>query len=146
MISNDNFLHVVKTSFTFLENDFGFKYHGFEEKARLIKINYLKKELLVSIIYNRPNNYIEVNVYNYISKVEPGKYDWKYSVGLEHIIKKETGVYYDFDSIKSEDLNTKIEVNSMLLKKYGLNILSGAEWYSWGKITGYEQYVPPELP
>lgn len=102
--------------------------------------------MLVEINYSRSNDYVDIVLYNYITKVPPGKYDWKYSVGLDSIIKKQTGD--NLESMVDEKINfsEKVLIFAKLLERYGRSILDGNEWYSWGDVRGYSQYVPPNLP
>lgn len=146
MLEVKYFLNIVRKSFSFLEELYDFKYIGFEDKSRKITINYKKNELITSIEYSRVNDCIEVNIFNHVSIVKPGEYNWKYSLDLSSLIKKNEGVDFDFNSLKNSSLDEKIEINSFYLKTYGEAILSEKEWFSWGDIFDYKQYVPPHLP
>lgn len=146
MIEAIYFSNEVKKAFLFLEEQYNFQYVGFKDEPRLIIVKYKKNELIITIEYSRANNYIEVNIYNHVSVVNPGEYSWKYNLSIGFLIKKYEGEFIDFNTIKDFSLEEKIEFNSFYLKKYGDTILSEKEWFSWGDIADYKQYVPPDLP
>ena len=138
---------LVQQGFAFLQNEFGFEKPYLDSTNRSYFVNYKKEELLVRVLYSITNNYIEVTIYNHISKVPPGKYDWRYSVCLMHLLGKRDPPL-DYNKFMSDKIPLEDSINKLarLLKEYAASILEGKEWISWGEITGFNQYVPPDLP
>lgn len=147
MITAKYFTDLVRLAYAFLEQEYGFSYIDTQDKPRQIFVNYRKEELIVKVKYSYTNLYIEVSIYNHVSVVPPDKYDWKYSVMLLNLIHRENPSF-DYNAIMPKVISVEESVKRTadLLKYYGASILSGEEWISWGDITGYSQYVPPELP
>lgn len=146
MFDRNKFLALVREDFLFLETEYGFASKEYEDDPRVMDIFYKKNELLVRIRYSKANDYIEVVVFNHTSVVKPGQYSWKYSIDLGWIIKKYEDVFFDFESLNRMEMSERTNAFAKLLKSYGDDILSEKDWFSWGDLSGHNQYVPPELP
>jgi hypothetical protein len=151
MIDSKQFILLVQKEFGFLETDFGFSYNMAGIDSREYFCLYRKGELVVKILYSLTNEFIEITIYNFVSKVPMGKYDWKYSVTLAHLMMREI-VHFNFDQHynfcmpKYFSIEISLHKVAELLKNYGRKILEEKEWVSWGEIAGYNQPVPPNLP
>jgi hypothetical protein len=147
MIKKEQFLLLVTQNFKFLEDKFGFETPLADSTDRLYFVDYKKAEILVRILYSIMNDYIEVAIYNHISKVPPGKYDWKYSVTLMHLLhRNQPGFNYESIMPKNIPMEESLSKLAQLFKEHTSSILMGKEWVSWGEITGFTQHVPSDLP
>lgn len=151
MVTGEYFFSLVKREFYFLENEFQFSIESTIINNRQFIINYTKHELLVRVLYSLTNNYLDIIIYNHISKVPPGQYDWRYSVTLGHLMKRKIFEFefkkdYEVFMPKNIPLEESIIQCAKLFKKFASPILENKEWVSWGEIVGYNQYVPPNLP
>jgi hypothetical protein len=147
MNRKDQFFLLVNQAFTFLEDEFGFKKQSNNETRRTSFVDYWKGELITRVLYSFANDYIEIAIYNQVSKVPPGQYDWKYSVTLMHLLRRSLPGF-DYESIMAKKISMEESVCKLaqLLKEHAAAILEEKEWISWGEITGFNQRVPNDLP
>src|SRR6187399_3142374 len=141
MISEQIFIFLIKDKFYFLESQFDFTMPVVKSNSREYIMQYKKGELIVRIIYSLTNNHIEIIIYNHTSIVPPGKYDWRYSVSLMYLMKKDIGDFdykkhYESIMPKNIPFEKSISELSILFKKYASSILENKEWVSWGEIAG----------
>jgi hypothetical protein len=151
MVNKEAYTDIVKKHFNYLIQSYEFAECPLEVHARFLVVAYCKGELLIKVEYSHTNQTIEVAIYNHISVVPPGSYDWRYSVSLSHLMKRDLPQFdyeRDYKSLMPSNLPLVEAVKRMavLFERHAVNIISEKEWVSWGELTGYSQSVPPELP
>ena len=151
MDEQNRIVSLIKKEFSFLETKFGFVDRPTIISSREYKVEYQKSELLVRVVYSIVNNWIEIIIYNHISKVTPGKYDWRYSVSLAYIMKRKIADFdykNDYEMLMPKNVSIEDAVSKLaqLFQKFASPILENKEWISWGEIAGYNQPVPKGLP
>jgi hypothetical protein len=141
----------IKSHFSYLETDFGYKILEPQISNRYFSVKYQKEELLAVIFYSLANHWVEITIYNHISKVPPGRYSWRYSIPLDYLMqhrKQHFDLKRDYESHmpKNNPNEDFFQQLAFLFKEYAKDILEGKEWVSWGDISGYDQFVPDDLP
>lgn len=150
MVTEEIYSDIVQQHFNYLVQHYGFSRCPEEEHSRALLIAYCKGELIVKVEYSHTNTTIDVTIYNHTSVVLPGMYSWRYSVTLAHLLKRDLPRFNyqrDYKALMPTNLSLAESVKTIaaLFRKHAAKIISGEEWVSWSELTGYSQYVPPEL-
>ena len=115
------------------------KYHFdfFQTKKsdRDIYFFYSKKDLLIEIKYNYPNEFIEIRFYK---ETDINKLIGADFIGLIDIWKDKdpgfTAKGYQAIMPKTIPLEKSLQILSTLLEKYGKTYLDGSEWKLWSDV------------
>jgi hypothetical protein len=147
MVTANSFAELVRTSFSYLETQYGYTFEDVASLPRELQVKYRKDDIMVYVKYSYANKYIEVSIYTHVSKVDPGKFDWHYGLMLMLLVHK-LNPEIDYESIMPSHISIEESTSKVasLLKYYGETILTGQEWISNGEISGYNPPVPSELP
>lgn len=135
MISIEEFELTVKKYFNYLIEDFGFVYKGATSQPYSYYVKYTKETRLVRIDLAYRHDFIEVNIFDKIDKVEPTTQNFKYSVSLSSLMYKnspslEFGKKYEALMPNRIGLEKSVEILSQFLIKYAKEILHFKTWIS----------------
>lgn len=135
MIIVDEFEEIVKRHFNYLVHDFGFSYRGTTSQPYSYHVKYIKDKRLVRIDLAYRHNFIEVNIFDKIDKIEPTTQNFDYSVGLRHLMYKkkmglEFGKEYEAMMPSRIGLEKSVVILSQLFKTYASEILRFKKWVS----------------
>ena len=142
MITLNDFCSLVDKHFHYLVANFGFIKMPTQEIPTMHYCPYQKGELLVRLEYSKKNDYIDVFVYNNISKIKPGEQRQDNSVSLTTLMfgsKPGYNFEKDYKSIMPSQIpiENSIRILAEFFLEYATDILSGKKWISWSDITQY---------
>ena len=135
MIDTNHFIKTVKKEFQYLIQLYSFEYIGYSNLGRNFVLFYTKKNMIIEIKYNFPNEYFDINIYCKTNSGSP--YYWENLILGAIFLKKNMDV--NLDDVKFDTLDEIIAHKASLLKKYGDEILSGKEWYSWKDVANLDK-------
>jgi len=130
MILHNYIAQLVHENFDNQLKGYNFRYSGDKKTEREVSYFFLKDSMLLSITYNYPNHFIEIDLYR---ETDVSKLIRAERISLRHIMKdKKNDFSYEDDYVavmpNNIPLESSLKILSEYLIKYGDNYLKGAEW------------------
>lgn len=135
MIFEEFLSKAIHENFDTLLGRFGLHYLSWDEGSRDIYYYYIKSNLLVTVHYNYPNEYLDVFLYR---ETDLNKRIGADFVSLEHIMMDKIPSY-DYREYKKMmpraiPIEQSVEKVSKLVEQYAVTYLEGKEWKTWRDI------------
>lgn len=126
-------------NFSFMISDYGYSTLDYGEVHTIFRYRYVKKNNMVSVIYSKKNDYVEITFFKDINQFQPTSQDGKHSLGLNQLIfrKKNRKTYHfeDYDIFMPSKIgfDKSLEKIANMLKEFGHDILKGKNWKGWAE-------------